>query len=222
MSNALPVRIVIADDHPLLRQALKTVIEKEPELRVVGEASDGNEALKLVGQYSPCVVVMDISMPGLNGLEATRIIKSKYPETSILVLTIHDDNEHILSILKAGASGYLTKSVFGDEVVQAIRNVSDGDAVLSPKISKQLIQHALRHSIGMNPNDVKGELSEREKEILKLTAKGSTNKEIAREINLSERTVKAYLAEIFFKLNVNNRTEAAIAALHSGIISLDD
>jgi DNA-binding NarL/FixJ family response regulator len=161
-------------------------------------------------------------MPKLNGLEATRQIKAKCPEVAVLVLTVHDDSEHILGILEAGAAGYLTKSVFGEEVVQAIRSVTAGEAVFSPLIMQQVLKHALRYPTKPLPLEAGDKLTVRELEILRLAARGMSNRDIALKLNLGERTVKGYLVGIFAKLKTSSRTEAVITALRSGIFTLDD
>lgn len=216
------IRLVLADDHPLIRQALRNVLERYPEFEVVGEASDGNEAINLVNKLVPDVVIMDINMPGLNGIETTRIIKKAFPNIAVLVLTVYDDIPHILGIIEAGAAGYLTKSVFGEEVVNAIHGVVSGETVLHPAISRQIIDHALRHTTRSQSIFEYEEITKRELEVLELAAKGRSNKDIAQDLKITTRTVKAYLAEIFSKLHVASRTEAVIVALKNGIISLDD
>jgi len=165
---------------------------------------------------------MDISMPTLNGLEATRQIKADHPMIAILVLTVHSDSEHILSILQAGASGYLTKSVYGDEVIHAIRALAAGETVLAPSISRQILKYAFQHinkPLSLNTGE---KLTPREIEVLKLLAKGISNKDIAFRLNLNMRTVKSYLAELFLKLNAASRTEVVIIGLRKGILTLDD
>lgn len=216
------IRIVLADDHPLLRQALRDVLEKQPDFEVIAEASDGKEAVKLATELLPDVVIMDISMPELNGLEATKQIKTDCPAIAVLVLTVHSDNEHILGILKAGAGGYLTKSVYGDEVIYAVRALVCGETVLSPAVSQQIFKYAFQHIIKPKGSDVGDKLSPRELEVLSLAAKGTSNNDIALRLDLSLRTVKSYLANLFLKLNVASRTEAVIVGLRKGILTLDD
>jgi two-component system, NarL family, response regulator LiaR len=216
------ISILIADDHPLLRQALRYVLEKQSDFKVLAEAGDGEEAIKLCTKLNPDVVIMDISMPVLNGLEATRRIKEKCPRTLILVLTVHNDVEHVFGILEAGAAGYLTKSVFGEQVPNAIRSLMNGETILTSQIFQQLLKHTIRYPV--KPINVNGSqnLSTRDMEILKLAAKGMNNKDIAAKLNLSLRTVKGYMVDIFTKLNVSSRTEAVITGLKMGIISLSD
>lgn len=216
------ISIILADDHPLLRKALKDVLDEESDLNVIAEACDGEEAVKLALELIPDVVIMDINMPKLDGLEAIRQIKAKNPGIIIMALTVHTEDEYILEILQAGAAGYLVKSVYGKEVVQAIRAVASGDMVLSPAIGKNLLKHAAKFPIRAVPLSTGEKLSIRELEILKLTAQGKGNQEIADILSLNLRTVKGYLTEIFSKLNVSSRTEAVITALRIGIITNDD
>lgn len=216
------ISIIIADDHPLLRQALKSVLEKQPDFKIIAEATDGEEAVKLATELVPDVIVMDISMPKLDGLDATRQIKEKCPNIAVLVLTVYDDSEHVLAILEAGASGYLTKSVFGEEVICAVRGVAAGETVLSAQISRQVIRYAIRYRVKPLLTGSGEKLTARELSILKLTARGLSNKEIAQALDLSPRTVKGYLAEVFSKLGVASRTQAIIKGLRSGLLSVDD
>jgi len=213
---------LIADDHPLLRQALRHFLEKYEDFEIIAEAGDGEEAVKLVEEMTPDVVVMDIAMPKLNGLEATRQIKAKCPAVAVLVLTVHSDIEYILGILDAGAAGYLIKNVFGEEVVNAIRSVVTGETILSAPVLSQLLKCARRYPTRPFHLDAKEKLSTRELEILKLLSKGIRNKDIARFLNLSERTVKSLLVDIFAKLRVGSRTEAVIIGLRQGFLNFDD
>ena len=215
-------RIIVVDDHPLLRQALKSVLMKQQDFEVVAEAGDGVEAVNLVTELVPDVVIMDISMPNLSGLDATKQIKDKFPEIAVLVLTVHNDNEHILSILQAGAGGYLTKSVFGDEVVHAVRALVSGEMVLSHSVSEKIIKYASRHITKPLSLGKYEKLTGREYEILIMAAKGISNKDIALKLDLSLRTVKGYLTDLFLKLNVASRTEAVIVSLRRGILTIND
>ncbi|MFC2008267.1 response regulator [Chloroflexota bacterium] len=214
--------ILIADDHPLYRKSLRSVLDEEPDFHIVGEAGNGEEAVRLADELQPAVVLMDITMPKLDGLEATRRIKASHPDISVLVLTIHSDDQHILGILEAGAAGYLTKSVFGDEVVQAVRGVVTGEMVLSPSVGQQLLKQAARYPTKEVPLPAGEKLSTRELQIIKLAARGMSNKSIAADLGLSLRTVKGHLANIFSKLNVGSRTEAVITGLREGFLSIDD
>jgi NarL family two-component system response regulator LiaR len=215
-------RIVLADDHPLLRQALKDILQKENSFEIIGEAADGEEAVRLAAELTPDVVIMDISMPNLDGLQATQQIKGKYPNVAVLVLTVHTDDECILEILKAGAAGYLIKSAFGDEVIHAVRAVASGDMVLSAPIGERLLKQAARFPTRPVLLEAGEKLSARELEVLKMTARGLSNKDVASKLDIKERTVKGHLADIFSKLRVASRTEAVIAGLQAGFLSLDD
>jgi NarL family two-component system response regulator LiaR len=161
-------------------------------------------------------------MPNLNGLEATKQIKERCPTIAVLVLTVHSDSEHILSILQAGAGGYLTKSVYGDEVTHAVRSLVSGETVLSPAVSQQIFKYAFQHTIKPKRLDAGEKLSTRELEVLSLAARGISNKDIAIKLGLSLRTVKGYLADLFLKLNVASRTEAVIVGLRRGLLTLND
>jgi DNA-binding NarL/FixJ family response regulator len=214
-------RIILADDHPLLRHALRNVLEKQPDIDIVAEAGDGEEAVKLVSELEPDLIIMDISMPTLNGLEATKLIKAEHPDTAVLILTVHDDNEFVLGLLKAGADGYLTKSVFGDQIVCAVRSLLAKEMVLSPSISLNVIESAL-NARKPTTHDNLNKLTARELEVLKLVAKGLTNKDIAHTLGVTLRTVKGYLVDIFIKLDVQSRTEAVTVGLREGLFTLED
>ncbi len=217
-------RILLVDDHPLVRRALRDILEKEPDLHVVGEAGDGRQAIDMTEEHRPDIVIMDISMPVLNGVEATKQIKASNPLTAVLILTVHTDVETIFSILQAGASGYLVKSIFGPEVIHTIRAVMDGDMVLSPEVSEEVVKYALHHVHVSSPaKPVSQErLSAKGMEVLSLAARGLSNKEIGAKLGISEATVKSYFVDVFQKLNVRSRTEAIFVSLKSGILTLDD
>ena len=216
------VRILLADDHPLLRQALRIVIEKEPDFSIVAEASDGEEAIKLAMSLVPDVVIMDISMPKINGIEATKQIKAACPRVAILVLTVHSELEYVFSMVRAGADGYLTKAIYGDEVVNAIRAVMHRETVLNSSVWQQIVKRISElytEPVALETGD---KLNYRELQVLRLAAQGASNKEIARKLNLSTRTVKAYLGDIFLKLNVSSRTGAVVESLRKGILTMQD
>jgi NarL family two-component system response regulator LiaR len=208
------IRIVLADDHPLMRQAIRMWLEKQQDLEVVAEANDGKEAVDIAAMLQPDIVIMDISMPKVNGLEATREIISRCPGTEVLVLTVHADTEHIHGMLEAGASGYLTKNVSGEEVVHAVRAVYAGENVLpltEPQENPGPIQSDKLNTLGV-----------RELTVLKWVASGLSNKEIAGKLDLSLRSVKAILTAVFIKLGAASRTEAISIGLKSGILTLND
>jgi NarL family two-component system response regulator LiaR len=215
-------RILIADDHPLLREALCKVFSNQKDMEVVGEASNGDEAIKLASQLKPDVLVMDIMMPEFTGLEASRQIKMITPNIAILILTAYDDDNYVLGLLDAGAAGYLLKSARGQDLVDAVRAVRAGESVLHPKIIEKLLKQALAKSSGTADPMVSELLSEREQEMLKLLAIGMSNKEIAQKLCLSLRTVKAHMSNIFIKMNVASRSEALVKALKSGMLTLED
>jgi DNA-binding NarL/FixJ family response regulator len=216
------INILVVDDHPLLRQAVRGALDKEADFEIIAEAGDGKEAVRLAGELMPDVVIMDISMPNLDGLEATRQIKAVHPNIAVLALTVHDEDAYVLGILEAGAAGYILKTIFGTELIAAVRAVIAGEMVLSPSVALRLMKHVVRRSAKPVPLEAGEKLSIRELEVLRLAAQGMSNKDIALELNLSLRTVKGYLAEIFSKLRVGSRTEAVITALKAGILSLGD
>jgi DNA-binding NarL/FixJ family response regulator len=214
--------VLIVDDHPLFRRSVRAVLEDIPDFEVIGEASNGIEAVNIADQMRPAVILMDITMPELDGLEATRRIKEKHPEIAVLVLTIHNDEQHAMEILQAGAAGYLTKSAFGDEIVNAIHGVISGEMVLSPAIGKRLLELAARYPMKPALLPAGEKLSIRELQIMKLAARGMTNKEISMELGISLRTVKRLLDNIFSTLRVSSRTEVVIQGMRMGLLSIDD
>jgi DNA-binding NarL/FixJ family response regulator len=220
--NTENVKVIIVDDHPLIREALRNAIEKEEDFQVIAEATNGEDAIKITAELSPDVIIMDISMPVINGIEATKQIKSRFPQISILILTVHTDIESIFSILQAGASGYLTKAAFGNEIIHTLRALVAGETVLSPAVSKQVFKYAYQYVSKPLKTEGYDTLTVKQLEILKLTAQGLSNKEIGQRLDLTERTVKSYLGEIFSKLNVVSRTEAIYVSLRMGLLTLED
>ncbi len=215
-------RIVIADDHPLLREALTQVFSSQKDMEVVGEASNGEEAIKLASQLKPDILVMDIMMPKFDGLEASRQIKKITPNTAILILTAYDDDNYVLGLLEAGAAGYLMKSAKGQDLVKAVRAIQAGESVLHPKIIEKLLKQAMAKPAGTAEHKAKDLLSNREMEMLKLLATGMSNKEIAEKLCLSLRTVKAHMSNIFTKMNVASRSEALVEALRKELLTMED
>ncbi len=216
------IRIVIADDHAVVREGTRTLLEREEDMEVVGEASDGEEAVKVIEKNKPDVAILDISMPKLSGIEVTKRIKSRLPSTGILILTAYDNDEYVFALLEAGAAGYLLKDVSGTEIVEAIRSVYSGESVLHPSIARKVIQRAIVSSAKSHEESAEIELSERELEVLKLAAKGSSNKEIAENLCISIRTVQGHINSIFHKLSVGSRTEAIFQSVKRGWLSFDD
>ena len=216
------IEVIIADDHILFRQGTRNLIEQEQDIEVVGEASDGEEAVETVTRFHPHVALMDIAMPKVNGIEATRQIKARHPATAVLILTAYDNDQYIWALLEAGAAGYLLKNVSGKELVNAIRAVHSGEAVLHPAIAQKVFSRFGTAGQGPSGPTQLEELSEREMEILRLAAKGMSNQDIAGKLFLSRRTVQAHLGHIFRKMDVGSRTEAVLQALRKGWLGLDD
>ncbi len=215
-------KILIADDHPLLCEALCQTLSKEPDMEVVGKAGNGEEAVNMASKLKPDIIIMDIIMPKFDGIEASKRIKSSEPNIAILILTAYDDDNYVLGLLEAGAAGYLLKSARGQDLIEAVRAIRAGESVLHPEIIEKLLKRAMLKSSGILKPQASELLSEREKEMLKLLATGLGNKEIAQRLNLSLRTVKAHMSNIFTKMNVASRSEALVEALRSGLLSLDN
>lgn len=216
------ISIVIADDHAVVRQGTRALLEREQDLEVVGEAGDGEEAVKLIEQLRPEVAIVDISMPKLNGVEVTRRVKLRCPSTAVLILTAYDNDEYIFALLEAGAAGYLLKDVDSREVVEAVRAVYAGESVLHPLIARKVINRFRPLATEGGKGKPVAELSEREMQVLRLAAKGMCNKDIATELFISIRTVQGHLSSIFNKLGVGSRTEAIFQAVKSGWLSLEE
>lgn len=214
------IRVLLAEDHAIMREGVREFIQRETDMEVVAEAGDGEEAVKLTAHYRPDVVVMDIRMPKLNGIEATKQIKAQFPSTAILILTAYDSDQYIFALLEAGAAGYLLKGIRASELIDSIRAVYAGESVLHPVIAGRVIRRVVTPAT----SDGKAEapLSEREMEILKLAAKGISNKDIAEKLFLSPRTVQVHLGNTFNKLGVASRTEAVLYGLKRGWLTLED
>lgn len=215
------IKILIADDHAVVREGTRQILEQESDLEVIAEAVDGEEAIKLAGSFRPDIAIIDIAMPGIDGIEATREIKKLYPDISVLILTAYDDDQFVFGLLEAGAAGYLLKSVRGQELVDAVRQVHAGESVLHPAIARKVLNRFVTASEKSGSSEVKP-LSDRETEVLRLATQGLNNQDIADKLYLSLRTVQAHLGHIFNKLQVSSRTEAVVKALKEGWISLED
>lgn len=216
------IRILIADDHVVVREGTRQILEQEPDLDVVAEASDGEEAVRLAGNFKPDVAIIDIAMPRLDGIQATRQIKTLYPSIAVLILTAYDDDQFVFSFLEAGAAGYLLKSVRGRELIDAVRAIYAGESVLHPAIARKVLNHFMPARGKPTRQEVPALLSEREMDVLKLATKGLSNQDIAEELFVSLRTVQGHLNHIFNKLHVSSRTEAVVRALKKGWVNLDD
>ncbi len=216
------IRILLAEDHVVVRQGTRQLLEREHDFEIVGEASDGEEAVRLTGQLKPDVVVMDVAMPKLSGIEATKQIKAILPATIVLVLTGYDYDEYIFSMLEAGAAGYLLKNVSGDELIDAVRAVCAGEPMIHPTVLRKLMTRFKTPAAGQAPVQSLTPLSEREKEVLKIAAQGMSNRAIASALFISERTVQAHMRSIFNKLGVGSRSEAIIYGLKNGWFNLED
>ncbi len=216
------IRIVIADDHAVVRQGTRSLLEREEDLEVVGEAGDGEQAVKLIEQLKPDVAIIDISMPKLNGVEVTRQVKPRCPSTAVLILTAYDDDEYVFALLEAGAAGYLLKDGDAREVVGAVRAVYAGESVLHPAIARKVISRLKSPENKPGREKPATDLSEREMQVLKLAARGLSNRDIANELVISLRTVQGHLGSIFNKLGVGSRTEAIFQAAKRGWLSFEE
>ncbi len=217
------IKVLIADDHALFREGTRNLINQEKDMKVIGEASDGEEAVRLVTELKPHVILMDIAMPVVNGIEATKRIKATFPKTAVLILTAYDNDQYIVALLEAGAAGYLLKDVSGKNLINAVRAVFCGEAILHPSIARKVFNH-FGTATSRQAEEPAGisDLSERELEILKMAARGMSNQDIADHLYLSRRTIQSHLANIFRKMDVGSRTEAVLQALRKGWLGLND
>jgi DNA-binding NarL/FixJ family response regulator len=214
-----PIQLVLADDHAVVRKGIREFLEEDPTIRVIAEASDGEEAVALIAREQPDVAVLDIQMPRLNGLEATREVKKNFPGVRVLVVTAYDDDPYIFAALQAGADGYLLKTASSDEIIQAVHAIANGETALSPAVAKKLVQRATG-SVTMLDDSIEA-LTDRELEVLQLAGKGLGNKQIGAELSISDRTVQGHLANIYAKLHVSTRTEAVLFAVREKWIRLE-
>jgi two-component system, NarL family, response regulator LiaR len=219
------IRIMLVDDHALVREGTKEFLQREKDLEVVAEAGDGNQAVALADKHRPDVVIMDIAIPKLNGIDATKQIKALHPAMAVLVLTAYDNDQYIFALLEAGAAGYLLKDIKMYDLVQAIRAVYSGESVLHPVVARKVMDYFTGHAEPPCPlpkDDPSFErVTGREIEVLQLAAKGMTNREIAGSLSISTRTVQVHLSNVFAKLGVGSRTEAVLCGLRKGWFTLD-
>jgi len=214
------ISILIADDHTLFRNGIRALLEDEHDMVIVGEANDGREAVRFAAQLKPNVILMDIAMPLLNGLEATRQIKREHPEINVLVLTMYDHEEYFRQMLEVGASGYIIKRAAANELVAAIRAVYNGEAILSPVITRLLLEDYLNRDSFTKEEDDPNALSSRESEVLQLIAEGKTSREIAEILNLSVKTVQSHRTNLMQKLGLHDRGDLIKYAIQKKIIEL--
>ncbi len=215
------VRLLIADDHKIFRQGIKKLLEEEPDLQVVGEAADGREVVKKATELKPDIILMDIAMANLNGLEATKQIKKVLPESKIIMLTMHKNEEYVLQSFQAGATGYILKEGAVEELVSAIRSIHQDKSFLSPTVSKTLVDAYLRKmetGKSETPFDL---LTDREREVLQLIAEGFTNREVAKQLYISVKTVEAHRAHIMQKLNIHDIAKLVKYAIQKGMVDLN-
>ncbi|MFO7623273.1 MAG: response regulator transcription factor [Anaerolineales bacterium] len=220
-----PIRIILADDHIMLRQGTAELLRRQADIDVVGEAANGQEAVTLAQQTQPDIVVMDVRMPVLSGIEATRIIREQFPQVQVLVLTAHDDDQYIFSLLQAGASGYLLKTAPINDLLKAIRQVHAGESPLDPTIARKVVARIAKTGspdlVSSNQEQPGEILTPRELEVLQLLAQGMSNRAIAETLFISDRTVQAHLTSIFAKTQVSSRLEAVLNGIRRGWLTLE-
>jgi two-component system, NarL family, response regulator NreC len=213
------IRVLLADDHKMIRAGLRLVLEQSPDVAVVGEADDGRQAVTLAQELKPRVVVMDVGMPNLNGIEASLQIRQALPETSVVMLSMHSDEGYILRALRAGATGYILKDSAEADLVAAVRAVAEGKSFFSPKVSRILLEDYMRKLRKTGAEDSYDLLSAREREILQLVAEGQSSKEIANLLNLSVHTVETHRGNLMQKLNLRGIPELILYAVRKGIVA---
>jgi two-component system, NarL family, response regulator NreC len=215
------IRVVLAEDHKIVRQGLAALLGSEPDIEVVGEASDGREAVQVCARLAPDVIVMDVGMPGLNGVDATRLVRKESPSTRVVILSMYACEEYVRPAIRAGASGYLLKGAGLNDLVAAIRAVASGEAFFSPAVAKILIREAIAHgATGASPNSG-ADLSGREREVLQLVGEGKTSPEIAKLLHLSVKTIEGHRSRIMAKLDVHELAGLVRCAVRLGLVSTD-
>ncbi len=215
----MPIRILLADDHTVVRDGLRALLEKQPDMVVVAEAADGRDSVRLAEEMSPDVVIMDIAMPNMNGIEATRRIAASCPKTAVVILSMHQDESYVLRSLKAGAKGYLLKDSLRSDVIDAIRSVAQGRSFLTRKVSRMLQEDYVSQLERRGLDDSYDLLTDREREVLQLIAEGRTNKEVAGLLSVSLTTVETHRTHILQKLGLHSIPELILYAVRKGIIS---
>ncbi len=217
-----PIRLLLADDHAVVRSGLRLLLEAQPDMAIIGEAKDGEGAIRRTAELQPDVVLMDIEMPGMNGIEATRRIKAQSPRTAVLALTMYEDDQYFFEMLRAGASGYVPKRAAPDELASAIRAVSRGEVFLHPSLAGRLVQDYLLRRDVEEQEPPADDLTPREQEVLTLIAEGLSNNEIADQLVISAKTVDRHRENIMRKLNLHNRVDLVKYALRKGLIDLEE
>ena len=217
--DMMPIRILLADDHTVVRDGLRALLERQPDMTVVAEAADGRDSVRLAEEQSPDVVVMDITMPNMNGIEATRRILAANPRTAVVILSMHQDESYVLRSLKAGARGYLLKDSLRSDIIDAIRAVSQGRSFVTRKISRMMQEDYVRQMERRGVEDSYDLLTDREREILQLVAEGKANKEVAGLLNISLTTVETHRTHILQKLGLHSVPELILYAVRKNIIS---
>lgn len=212
------IKILVVDDHAIVREGVRMILAKETDLEVVGEAADGQEALDLTKRLQPQVVVMDISMPGMGGIEATQTIRETFPTVQVLALTMHEDETYVFQLLRAGAAGYVLKRAAAQDLVQAVRAAAKGEAFLYPSVARKVVEDYLKRVEAGEERERYDGLTGREKEILTLIASGSSNQQIAEKLFISIKTVQTHRAHILEKLGLHDRTELVRYAIRKGLI----
>lgn len=217
------IKVLIVDDHRVVREGLSAILQSKDTIQVLGEAQDGQEAVEKARSLLPDVILMDVSMPKMTGVEATRIIKREFPHIGIIALTMYEEQQYIFDLVRGGATGYLLKDSDSDQIVKAIQSVYRGESLIHPAVASKILAEfsLLAQKKGKKSGWVEHDLTEREITVLRLVADGKTNKEIANSLDLSEKTVKNHVRNIFHKLQVYDRTQAAILAIRKGLIELD-
>lgn len=218
---ARKIRVLLAEDHAVVREGTRQLLEREEDMEVIGEASNGEEAIALARQCRPDVIIMDIKMPKVSGIEATKEIKSFLPSVAVLILTAYDYDEYVFAMLEAGAAGYMLKSIGGDELVHSVRAVHAGEPVLHPKVLAKMLGR-FKSPATASPAHFSEVLTDREIEVMRKAAQGKSNKNIAKDLSISVRTVQAHLRSIFNKLGVGSRCEAVVRCLKTNWLTVDD
>jgi DNA-binding NarL/FixJ family response regulator len=216
------IKILVADNQVLVREGIRLILETQEDLKVIAEADNGEETVKLAGCHKPDIIIIDIAMPGMNGVGTIKQIKSLYPKIGVLVLTASIDEQYVYSLLEAGADGYLLKSIHGHELIDGVRALNAGVSVLDPSVARKVLNHFVPSPGKSRRQKAHDEISEREKEVIKLAVSGLPNKEIAEALNISGRTLQVHWSRIYNKLRVNSRSQAIVRSLKEGLVTLGD